>query len=92
LSKPIARKDKDLAGKGKIIGGAKKVMLNNNPVARKGDAVAPHGKGKHAGKIKIAEGADKIMVEYKPMASEGHKASCGCPIKCVDEKKGFTKE
>jgi uncharacterized Zn-binding protein involved in type VI secretion len=92
LSKPLSRKDKDFAGKGKIISGASKVILNDSPMARKGDSVAPHGKDKHGKKVVIAEGADKILVEYKPAAREGHKASCGCPIKCVDPKTAVTKE
>jgi uncharacterized Zn-binding protein involved in type VI secretion len=92
LGKPLSRKDKDFAGKGKIIGGAKKVILNDLPMARKGDSVAPHGKAKHGKKVVIAEGIDKILVENKPAAREGHKASCGCPIKCVDPKQAATEE
>lgn len=76
----VARTLVDTA-KGVIIGpGDPTVLVNNKPVSVVGDAVAPHGKNKHASAV-ILNGSSTVFAGGKPIVIEGQSvASCGHPV------------
>lgn len=61
-----------------VIGGSTTVLLDNKPIGRIGDPLAPHDKPKNSthGRT-IAEGDPTILVDGKPVALTGHRVSCG---------------
>lgn len=77
MSGPVARLG-DVAG-GVIASGLLTVTVGGQPIARLGDAVAPHGSGPHGGSV-IASGSGTVMAGGQPVARMGDIASCGHPI------------
>lgn len=68
---------KDVAG-GAIIKGSPDVFANDKPVARKGDAVAGHGRGAHRAPV-MAEGSPVVFTNNIVTSREGDTATCGHP-------------
>lgn len=59
---------------------AEKFKVRGNPVAVKGDAVAPHPPAPpHTSNPVMAEGTSKFRVNGIPVCREGHLATCGHP-------------
>ena len=74
---PVARLG-DVAG-GVIASGLLTVTVGGQPIARLGDAVAPHGSGPHGGSV-LASGSATVLAGGQPVARMGDIASCGHPI------------
>ncbi|GAA4497432.1 type VI secretion system PAAR protein [Pseudaeromonas paramecii] len=61
-----------------IISASPDVLLDNKPVARQGDALAPHTKPKHGPHPRsIAGGEASVLINGKPVAVTGSDISCG---------------
>ena len=71
----IVRKESDSAG-GPLSSGSNDVYANNKKVARIGDSVTGHGRGRHGGPV-MAEGASTVFANNIPVSRAGDKADCG---------------
>jgi uncharacterized Zn-binding protein involved in type VI secretion len=72
-----ARAGVDVAG-GTIAVGSPDVFADGAPWSRIGDAVTPHGKGKHRGPV-MAEGSPNVFANGIPVSRQGDHANCGHP-------------
>ncbi len=82
-----ARAKVDAAG-GTVLEGSEDVLINNQPAARKGDAVQGHPPGgPHSPPqpVRIVEGSSTVMVNNKPLAFKGAQASCGHTLTGSDD-------
>lgn len=71
----VARKTTDAAG-GLIATGRLSVVVNNAPIATRGDAVLPHPpSGKHARSLIIGY-TDSVVAENSFVARQGDATSC----------------
>lgn len=77
MTAPVARLG-DVAG-GVISSGLLTVKVGDQPIARLGDAISPHGTGIHGGTV-IASGSGTVMAGDQRVARIGDVASCGHPI------------
>jgi uncharacterized Zn-binding protein involved in type VI secretion len=74
----IARDNgKDVAG-GPIIQGSPNVYANNFIVARRGDQVAPHGRGPHRSPVMVGA-SNNVFANGIGVCRAGDAASCGHP-------------
>jgi hypothetical protein len=71
----VSRKSTDSAG-GAISEGSPNVFVNGAAAVRIGDAVTPHGVGKHASPT-MAEGSSTVFVNGIAVCRDGDAASCG---------------
>ena len=61
-----------------VIEGSPTVMIDGKPVARQGDALAPHTRPNDSPHPRqIAEGSATVMIDGKPAALTGHEVDCG---------------
>lgn len=71
-----ARKGLDVAGN-VIVSGRLSVIVNDNPIATQGDAIAPHVPGgPHNGAV-IVGYEPTVIAEDRPVARQGDGVSCG---------------
>jgi len=68
---------RDIAG-GPIIQGSPNVFVNNKPVARVGDRVAPHGDPPHSSPV-MATGSPNVFTNNIKTCKAGDIATCGHP-------------
>ena len=73
----VSRQGADTAG-GAIAAGSSNVFVNGSPIARKGDAVAGHGRGPHSGPT-MAAGSGNVLANNIPISRAGDPATCGHP-------------
>ena len=72
----VVRDDgEDMAG-GVLIEGSPNVYVENKPIVRIGDMVAPHGKGTH-GSATMLDGSSDVYVNGMGVCREGDAANCG---------------
>lgn len=80
----VSRITADTAG-GAIIGAlVPTVLVNGQPIAVIGAAVAPHGDGPHAGPV-MAQGSSTVTAGGIPVCRAGDQASCGHPATGSDD-------
>jgi len=61
-----------------VITGSSTVFMDGKPLARMGDALAPHSKPKHPPHPRaVAAGSASVLVEGRPVARTGDPVTCG---------------
>jgi len=73
----VSRQGADTAG-GTIAAGSSNVFVNGSPIARKGDAVAGHGRGSHSSPT-MSGSSSTVYANGILICREGDPATCGHP-------------
>lgn len=75
----VARKEQDIAG-GIVRTGRMSVIVNDTPIATKGDLINPHAPGAEHTASVIVGYWPNVFAESRPVARKRDATSCGHPI------------